>query len=116
VQAVAWLGEGSSILSGERKERAAVKKSSCWVCEVTDEGDVLYGKVAVVIRVFPQATFSPLHRFRLAHVPANWVLGAHYGSIKWSGSEADHSPALCGKVRNVWCCTSTPSYVFMAWC
>jgi len=59
-----------------------VKKSSCWVCEVTEKGNILYGKVAAAFWVFPQENFSPLHRFRLAHVPANWVLGAHYGNIK----------------------------------
>ena len=57
-----------------------MKKSGCWICGVTEEGDVLCGKVAAARWVFPQENFSPLHKFRLAHGPTNWVLGAHYGS------------------------------------
>jgi len=82
-----------------------VKKSVHWVCEVAEEGDVLYGKAAAAIWVFPQENFSPLYRFRLAHVPANWVLGAHYGNIKWSGSEADHLHFVAR--LGMWCCTYT---------
>jgi hypothetical protein len=50
VQAIAWLSEGSSILRGERKERAAVRKSGychvgvptnkwCVCCEETVNSD-----------------------------------------------------------------------------
>jgi hypothetical protein len=49
VEAVAWFDEGSSMYRGERKEgreseRAAVRKSGCWICGVTEEGNVLFGK------------------------------------------------------------------------
>jgi hypothetical protein len=30
--------------------------------------------------------------------------------------EADHSPPSGAEVKNVWSYTSTPQYVFMAWC
>jgi len=88
-----------------------MKKSGCWVCEVTEEGDVLYGKVAATIWVFPQENFSPLHRFRLAHGPTKGVLSAHYGNIKWSGSEADHLHfvarlGMCGAVLTLFCICS----------
>jgi len=33
---------------------AAEKKSGCWKCGVTEEGDVLCGKAVVAMRVFPQ--------------------------------------------------------------
>jgi hypothetical protein len=33
-------------------ERAAVRKSSCWMCGVTEEGDVLCGKAVAAVWVF----------------------------------------------------------------
>ena len=35
-------------------ERAAVRKSGCWICGVTEEGDVLCGKAVAAMWVFPQ--------------------------------------------------------------
>jgi len=32
------------------------------------------------------------------------------------GNEADHSPPSSAEVKNAWSYTSTPPYVFMAWC
>jgi hypothetical protein len=32
------------------------------------------------------------------------------------GREAHHSPPSSAEVKNAWSCTSTPQYVFMAWC
>jgi hypothetical protein len=32
------------------------------------------------------------------------------------GGEADHSPPSSAEVKNAWSYTSTPQYVFMAWC
>jgi hypothetical protein len=29
---------------------------------------------------------------------------------------ADHSPPFSAEVKNAWSCTSTPPFVFMAWC
>jgi hypothetical protein len=36
--------------------------------------------------------------------------------VKRPGREADHSPPLSDEVKNAWSYTSTPKYVFMAWC
>jgi hypothetical protein len=36
--------------------------------------------------------------------------------IKPPGREADHSPLSSAEVGNMWNDTSTPPYVFMAWC
>jgi hypothetical protein len=35
-------------------EKAAVRKSVCWLCGVTEEGDVLCGKTVAAVWVFPQ--------------------------------------------------------------
>jgi hypothetical protein len=43
--------------------------------------------------------------------PVQGVLG-----VKQLGCEADHSPLSSAEVKNVWSYTSTPQYVFMAWC
>jgi hypothetical protein len=36
--------------------------------------------------------------------------------LRRPGCEADHSPQSSAEVKNVWSCTSTTPYVFMAWC
>jgi hypothetical protein len=36
--------------------------------------------------------------------------------IKRPGREADHSLPSSSQVKNAWSYTSTPQYVFMAWC
>jgi hypothetical protein len=39
--------------------------------------------------------------------------------VSWyteSGHEADHSLQSTSKVKNSWSYTSSPQYVFMAWC
>jgi hypothetical protein len=38
-----------------------------------------------------------------------------FPGIKQLGHE-DHSPLSSAKVKNAWSYTSTPQYVFMAWC
>jgi hypothetical protein len=43
--------------------------------------------------------------------PIQWVPG-----VKRPGREADHSPPTSVQVKKTWTCTSTPPYVFMAWC
>jgi hypothetical protein len=50
--------------------------------------------------------------------PASYrrILGALSLGIKRSGCEADHSPPSIAEVKNEWSYTSTPQYVFMAWC
>jgi hypothetical protein len=39
-----------------------------------------------------------------------------FPKVKRPGSEADHSSPSSAVVKNAWNYTSTPQYVFMAWC
>jgi hypothetical protein len=45
-----------------------------------------------------------------------WVQGAFIQGVKRPGREADHSPPSNTEVKNAWSYTSSPPYVFMAWC
>jgi hypothetical protein len=42
--------------------------------------------------------------------------GGSFPGGKAAGGEADHSPPSSAEVKNAWSYTSTPQYVFMAWC
>jgi hypothetical protein len=48
--------------------------------------------------------------------PIEWVPGALSLEVKRPGREADHSPQSSAEVTNAWSFTSTPRYVFVAWC
>jgi hypothetical protein len=48
--------------------------------------------------------------------PMQWVPGALSMGVKRPEREADHSPPSSAEVKNTWSYTSTPQYVFMAWC
>jgi hypothetical protein len=48
--------------------------------------------------------------------PIQWVTGVLSLRIKRPGRETDHSPPSSAEVKNEWSYTSTPQYVFMAWC
>jgi hypothetical protein len=48
--------------------------------------------------------------------PIQWVPGPLSLGAKWPGCEADDSPPSSADVRNTWSYTSTPQYVFRAWC
>jgi hypothetical protein len=48
--------------------------------------------------------------------PIQWVLGDFPPELKRPGREADHSPPTSVQVKKTWTYTSTPPYVFMAWC
>jgi hypothetical protein len=48
--------------------------------------------------------------------PIQWVPGELSLGVKWLGCEADHSPPSSAEVEYVWSYTSTPHYIFMAWC
>jgi len=37
-------------------------------------------------------------------------------AVKWFRHEVDLSPPIVTEVKNVWNCTFSPPYVFMAWC
>jgi hypothetical protein len=47
----------------------------------------------------------------IQRVPGTVSLG-----VKRPGREADHTPPSSAEVKNAWSYTSTPQYVFMAWC
>jgi len=49
------------------------------------------------------------------HPPIQWVPGALSPGVKRLGREADHSPPSSTEIKNAWCCTSIPQYVFIAW-
>jgi hypothetical protein len=64
--------------------------------------------------------FSLHHRVRNgseAH-PVSYPIGTRGCCLggESAGCEADHSPPSSAEVKNVWSYTSTPQYVFMAWC
>jgi hypothetical protein len=64
--------------------------------------------------------FSLRHRFQTcpsAH-PASYPFSTRgsYPGGKEAGSESDHSTPPSAEDRNAWKYTSTPPYVFMAWC
>jgi hypothetical protein len=48
--------------------------------------------------------------------PIQWVPGVFPAGVKRPLCEADHSPPPSAEVKNAWTYTSTPQYVFMAWC
>jgi hypothetical protein len=48
--------------------------------------------------------------------PIQWVPRALSLGVKRLGREADHSPPSSAEVKNEWSYTSTPRYIFMAWC
>jgi hypothetical protein len=64
--------------------------------------------------------FSLLHRFQNSSEshPVFCPLGtrASFPGERRLGREADHSPPSRAEVKNAWCYTSTPQYIFMAWC
>jgi hypothetical protein len=47
--------------------------------------------------------------------PIQWVPGNLSPELKRPGREGDHSPTSA-QVKKTWTYTSTPPYVFMAWC
>jgi hypothetical protein len=51
-------------------------------------------------------------------VLASYPMGTRgsFRGVKRPGREADHSPPSSAEVRNAWSYTSSPQYVFMAWC
>jgi hypothetical protein len=48
--------------------------------------------------------------------PIQWVLGDLSPELNLPGREADHLPPTSAEVKKTWTYTSTPPYVFMAWC
>jgi hypothetical protein len=50
------------------------------------------------------------------HPPIQWVPAVLSLGVKRPGREADHSTPSSAEVKNAWSYTSTPPYVFVAWC
>jgi hypothetical protein len=48
--------------------------------------------------------------------PIQWVPGTLFLGVKRPGRAADHSPPSTAEIKNAWSYTSSPPYVFMAWC
>jgi hypothetical protein len=49
--------------------------------------------------------------------PIQWVRGGGVSpGLKRLWREADNSPPTSAQVKKTWIYTSTPPYVFMAWC
>jgi hypothetical protein len=49
--------------------------------------------------------------------PAYYPMGTGVSlGVKLPGREANYSPPSSAEVKNAWSYTSTPPYVFMAWC
>jgi hypothetical protein len=59
-------------------------------------------------------TFKPA--LEVIQSATQWVVGSIYLEVKRPGFESDHSPACSGEVNDAWSYTSTPPYVFIAWC
>jgi hypothetical protein len=62
---------------------------------------------------FSRRTLFPL---RPTQPPVQWVPGALSLGVKRPGRGTDHSPPSSAEVKNASSYTSTPLYVFMAWC
>jgi hypothetical protein len=68
---------------------------------------------------FPAGVFPVRHLVQTgsgAH-PASCPVGTRgfFPGLKLPSREADPSPPSCAVIKNAWCYTSTPSYVFLAW-
>jgi hypothetical protein len=49
--------------------------------------------------------------------PIQWIPGVLSLVVKWLVEcEGDHSPPSSAQVKNMWSYTSTPQYIFKAWC
>jgi hypothetical protein len=72
-----------------------------------------YSRRGLGIFLFTTASRTALG---LTQPPIQWVRGALSLGAKWPGHEADNSPPSSPEVKNAWSYTSTPLYVFMAWC
>jgi hypothetical protein len=63
-----------------------------------------------------QNIFTFPYRLDLLWGPIQWVPGALSRGVKRQGREADHSPVTSAEVKKTWTYTSTPPFVFMAYC
>jgi hypothetical protein len=61
--------------------------------------------------LIPCRVFFPLRLLCDPPSPIQWIPGALA-----PGHEPEHSPPFSAEIKNAWSYTSTPQYVFMAWC
>jgi hypothetical protein len=74
-----------------------------------------HSKGKVVKEVLFHSFFSFMHLpYHWSH--SQWVPGVLSPVVKRLEFVADHSPPYNAEVKNSWSYTSTPQYVFMAWC
>jgi hypothetical protein len=101
-----WLWNVREPMSGEKNFSQYSAKATGWSTGVWfRQGQVLF-LFATAFRPLLGPTQPPVER-----VPA-----AFSSRIKWQGREADHSPQCSVEINNAWSYTSTPSYIFRAWC
>jgi len=60
--------------------------------------------------------FATAFRQALGHIWPHCISDALSPWVKRLEREADHAPPYNAEVNNAWYYTSTPPYVFMAWC
>jgi hypothetical protein len=53
---------------------------------------------------------------RPTQLPIQREIGVISLGVKEPGRETDHSSPSSAEIKNVWSYTSTPQFVFMAWC
>jgi hypothetical protein len=67
-------------------------------------------------RSFSLCHKHPKMALRSTQPPTQWIPGDLSVGVKEPGCEADRYPLSSAEVKSAWSYTSTPSYVFMAWC
>jgi len=96
------------------KELFFLVRYSDWLRVVgsDDRGSILGGRPGIIFSSAPCVQTGS----ELTQPPIQWIPQICSVAVKWPGREADHSPPSSAEVKNVCSYTSTPHYVFMAWC
>jgi hypothetical protein len=82
-------------------------------CGLNDRGSRVRFPAGLGIFLFTTASRTALG---FTQPPIQWVPGVLSLGVKRPGREADHSHPSSAEVKNAWSYTSTPQYVFLAWC
>jgi hypothetical protein len=74
----------------------------------------LFSILGYIMLIFERIWFS----MGIMRHPASYPVGTRdsFRGVNLPGREADHSPPYSAEFKNAWSYTSTPQYVFMAWC
>jgi hypothetical protein len=78
-----------------------------------DRGSISAGEMMGFFFLLATASRPAL---RPTQSPLQWVVEVFTPGLKRLGREADHLPPPSAEFKNAWSYTSTPQYVFMAWC